>query len=89
MELQLGIRLPFPKLPQGVRDDAMPRRVFCEAYAQRPGLTAGQPCGPLGSLIDLLKNAPRIFQEQLASHAQPYATRQPLNNLKPSSSSRS
>ena len=31
MELQFGVGLLFPKLPQGVRDDAILRGVFGEA----------------------------------------------------------
>ena len=81
MELQLGVRLPFPEPPQGVRDDAMPGGVFREAYAQRPRLTAGHPGSARSSLIHLLENAPRIFQEQFAGRAQLHATREALEQF--------
>src|SRR5437667_8777259 len=41
-ELQLGVRLAFPEAPKRIRDDAAPRRVFREADAQYPRLTASQ-----------------------------------------------
>ena len=82
MELQFGVRLPLPELPQGIRDDAVPGGVFGKADAQRSRLTAGHPRGASSCFIHLLKNAPRIFEEQLAGCTQFYATRQALEQLK-------
>jgi hypothetical protein len=63
MELQLGVRLPFPEPSQRIRNDAVPRRVFREADAQRSRLTASHPGGAPDSLVHLVKNPPRILQE--------------------------
>src|SRR5216683_1043245 len=79
-QLKLGVRLAFPEAPERIRHDAAPRRVFREADAQCPRLTAS---GASGRFAHLLKNAPRVFEEKPARGAQLHAAWQPVEQLEP------
>jgi hypothetical protein len=75
MQLQLHVGLPETESPKRIRHYPVPRDTLHESHAERSGFTACHALSSKLGLIDVLKNSPRVVQEQLSRRAQFHTAR--------------
>src|ERR1700752_2297252 len=81
MKLQVGLRMPSAEIPEGIGNEAVPRRALRETDPQRSREPTRRPPGADRCFAHFLEDPPAVLQENLPGRAQANAARQQVEQL--------